>query len=183
MIYLLNGVRIHPDRPFRVGNTQYPGNWLRSATPEELAEIGVTVRADIAPPDARWFEASQRNDGTWNAKPRDLDTMRVFFRDTIKSIARERILQICPEWRQTNMIARGFELLMSLTQGGTLSNSERTEVAETLAVWRQIRNVRSRSNQIEADIDNIIDNPGLSYEQKISALELRTSRDFVGWDE
>lgn len=181
MIYLLNGSRIHPDLPFRVGDTQYPGNWLRSATPEELAAVGITTRNDSAPPNSRWYAAAQRDDGTWNATPRDLTTMRDAMKNTVKAIARDRILQICPEWRQTNIVARGVEVLLGVVQGATLTNAEQVEIQEGLAMWTQIKAIRARSATIEAEIDEIIDSVVLSYEEKIAGLELRTSRDYVGW--
>jgi hypothetical protein len=45
-MFLLNGKPLAPDVAFTTGGIQYPANWLRLATPEERAAIGITEQAD-----------------------------------------------------------------------------------------------------------------------------------------
>jgi hypothetical protein len=41
-MFTLNGSPISPDTAFSAGGIQYPANWLRLASPEERAAIGIT---------------------------------------------------------------------------------------------------------------------------------------------
>ena len=55
-MFLLNGKPISPDVVFTTPDgTQYPANWLRLATPEERAAIGITEVPDPAPYDQRFY--------------------------------------------------------------------------------------------------------------------------------
>jgi len=45
-MFLLNGSPLSPDTAFTAGDIQYPNNWLRLASPEERAAIGITEVAD-----------------------------------------------------------------------------------------------------------------------------------------
>lgn len=51
-MFILDGKPLSPDRAFTHAGIQYPANWLRLATPEERAAIGITEVPD--PP--RWDE-------------------------------------------------------------------------------------------------------------------------------
>lgn len=101
---------------------------------------------------------------------------------TVKGIARNKILSICPEWRQTNIVARGVEVLLKVVQGGALTNAEQAEIADGLVMWEQIKALRAKSNEIETEIDGIIDDEVKPYEEKIADLESRTSPEYVGWN-
>ena len=45
-MFILDGKPLSPDVAFTTGGIQYPANWLRLATPEERAAIGITEQAD-----------------------------------------------------------------------------------------------------------------------------------------
>ena len=56
MGFLINGQPLSVGRPFTDANgTQYPSNWLRLASEEEKAAIGITWEADPAPVDHRFY--------------------------------------------------------------------------------------------------------------------------------
>lgn len=56
MAYQLpDGRIIALDRAFTLGDVQYPANWLRLATPEERAAIGITEVPDPQPYDQRFY--------------------------------------------------------------------------------------------------------------------------------
>lgn len=57
MPYLLDGRPISPDAPFTHDEIQYPANWIRLATEDEKAAIGLTWQEDPAPYDQRFFWA------------------------------------------------------------------------------------------------------------------------------
>jgi hypothetical protein len=56
MGFLLNGQPLAVGRPFTdADGTQYPSNWLRLASEDEKAAIGITWEADPAPVDNRFY--------------------------------------------------------------------------------------------------------------------------------
>ena len=65
-MFLLNNNPLALDFPFTTADgTQYPSNWLRLASAEEKAAIGITEVADPAPHDDRFY---------WGPNnPKDLD--------------------------------------------------------------------------------------------------------------
>ena len=56
-MFLLNGSPLSPDTAFTAGDIQYPANWLRLASAEEKAAIGITEVADVVPHDDRFYWA------------------------------------------------------------------------------------------------------------------------------
>lgn len=55
-MFKLNNRTIGLDTPFTdEAGTQYPSNWLRLATPEQRAAIGITEEADPTPYDDRFY--------------------------------------------------------------------------------------------------------------------------------
>ena len=54
-MYKLNGKPLTLDRPFTVDGVQYPSNWLRMASEEDKAALGITWEADPAPVDYRFY--------------------------------------------------------------------------------------------------------------------------------
>ena len=56
MAFLLNGQPLGVDRPFTdADGTQYPANWLRHASADDKAAVGITEVADAAPYDQRFY--------------------------------------------------------------------------------------------------------------------------------
>ena len=55
-MFILNGKPLALDRAFTAPDgTQYPANWLRLASPEQRAAIGITEAPDEIPYDQRYF--------------------------------------------------------------------------------------------------------------------------------
>lgn len=54
-MFLLDGKPLSPDVAFTHKGIQYPSNWLRLATPEERAAIGITEVPDPQPYDQRFY--------------------------------------------------------------------------------------------------------------------------------
>ena len=54
-MFLLNGTPLGIDSPFTYNDTQYPSNWLRLASQEERAAIGITEVADPERYDDRFY--------------------------------------------------------------------------------------------------------------------------------
>jgi hypothetical protein len=54
-MFILDGKPLSPDVAFTHDGIQYPANWLRLASPEERAAIGITEQPDPAPVDQRFW--------------------------------------------------------------------------------------------------------------------------------
>jgi len=54
-MFLLDGRPLSPDAPFKHLGIQYPANWLRLASPEERAAIGITEVPDPPSYDQRFY--------------------------------------------------------------------------------------------------------------------------------
>jgi hypothetical protein len=185
VIYLIDGVRVHPEAGFTRAGVQYPPGWLKSAGPEVLSELGVTTRNDESRPNPRWYDSSQNQDGSWNPRQRDLSAMADAMKAQIKQTARNKILTVCPEWRQTNLVARGVEVLLDMILNniapGDLSAPTQAEIAAGLEVWLQIRALRVRSGEIEVLIDATIAREDIGYADKVAILEGILEPDSAEW--
>lgn len=185
MIYLRNGVRINPDAGFQVDGVQYPPGWLRKVSGEQLAALGITTRNDMPMPEPRWYESSQNSDGSWNVRQRDLTAMADALKVQIKATARGRILDICPEWRQTNLVARGVEVLLTMAATDLpfsgLPAETKAEITAGLSMWQQIKQIRDRSGAIEAKIDQTIARNDISYSDKVAILQSILEPDSAEW--
>lgn len=78
-MFMLDNLPLSVDCAFRHNNIQYPNNWLRLASPEERAAIGITEVADPVPHDDRFYWAP--------GNPKDLDQLKAQFVGQVKSIA------------------------------------------------------------------------------------------------
>jgi len=76
MSFILDGRFLPLDTPFEHDGTSFPANWLRLATPEERAAIGITEVNEQPRPDDRFYWVSSNNDGTWTSIPKDLDGLK-----------------------------------------------------------------------------------------------------------
>ena len=54
-MFILNGQPLSPDVAFTHDGIQYPSNWLRLASPEERAAIGITEEPDPISVDQRFY--------------------------------------------------------------------------------------------------------------------------------
>jgi hypothetical protein len=54
-MFILNEKPISPDVAFAHEGVQYPANWIRLASPEERAAIGITEEPDPIPVDQRFY--------------------------------------------------------------------------------------------------------------------------------
>jgi len=75
-MFLLNGNVLRPDVPFEVAGVQYPANWLRLASAEEKAAIGITEVPDQFRPDDRFYWVTENSDGSFSAIPKDLNDLK-----------------------------------------------------------------------------------------------------------
>lgn len=72
-MFLLDGRVLQLDTPFEHDGTSYAANWLRLASPEARAAIGITEVTLQSRPDDRFFWVSgPDNNGDYTAIPKDL---------------------------------------------------------------------------------------------------------------
>lgn len=86
-MFFLNGKALAVDTPFTVEETQYPSNWLRLASAEEKAALGITEVPDQVRPDDRFFWVTENPDGTFTALPKALDTLKTHLVSQVKTTA------------------------------------------------------------------------------------------------
>ncbi len=71
----------------------------------------------------------------------------------IKAIKREAsrlITQVAPPWKQRNLLARGLELQHK--NPATWSESEQQESEAITSIWAQIKAIRTKSDELEAQV-------------------------------
>jgi hypothetical protein len=87
-MFLLDGRILPLDTPFEANGTQYPANWLRLASPEDRAAIGITEVVEQPRPDDRFYWVSGPDDnGDYTAIPKDLATLKATWTAQIKQTA------------------------------------------------------------------------------------------------
>ena len=72
-----------------------------------------------------------------------------------KEEAYRRIIDILPEWKQRNYTAKSVELTEKKVDGLALTEDELNLLAEIKIKWASIQQVRTASDSIESEIDNI----------------------------
>ena len=84
-MFLLDGKVLQLDTPFEHDGTSFPSNWLRLASPEERAAIGITEVVEQPRPDDRfWWVSGPNLDGSWTAIPKDVDNIKAMMLAQIK---------------------------------------------------------------------------------------------------
>lgn len=91
-MFILDGKPLPLDTQFTVDGITYPPNWLRLASPEDRARIGITEVPDYPRPDDRFYWVTQNADFTWNAIPKDLDGLKTAWKAQFKQTAYTMLL-------------------------------------------------------------------------------------------
>lgn len=130
-------------------NTSFP-----KTIPDHILKIyGVyPVTVNERPNTQSWQTAvrdtipTQDTDGNWvlNWTVEDIPATV----EMIKQEAQRRIYNILPEWKQRNLTARAAELALKGVANLTLE--EQAEVDAGQALWDQIKTIRTRSDELEA---------------------------------
>jgi hypothetical protein len=93
MSFILDGRFLPLDTPFEHNGIQYPNNWLRLASPEARANIGITEVPDQPRPDDRFYWVSGPNaNGDYTAIPKDLPTLKATWSAQFKQTAYTMLL-------------------------------------------------------------------------------------------
>lgn len=87
-MFLLDGKVLQLDTPFEHDGTSYPANWLRLASPEARAAIGITEVVEQPRPDDRFYWVSgPDNNGDYTAIPKDLEGLKANWKAQFKQTA------------------------------------------------------------------------------------------------
>lgn len=130
-MFLLDGKPLAVDTPFTANDIQYPANWLRLASAEEKASIGITEVPDPQPYDDRFY---------WGPGiPKDLGQLKSTLISQVKSTAGSLLSK--SDWKITRMIETSIP------------------VDEDTLAYRTA--VREKSNELEATINAASSVPAL----------------------
>ncbi len=92
-MFILDGRQLPLDIPFEHDGIQYPNNWLRLASPEARANIGITEVPDQPRPDDRFYWVSGPNaNGDYTAIPKDLNDLKATWSAQFKQTAYTMLL-------------------------------------------------------------------------------------------
>jgi hypothetical protein len=92
-MFILDGNPLPLDTQFTVDGITYPPNWLRLATPEDRARLGITEVPDQPRPDDRFYWVSGPDDqGNYTAIPKDLPTLKETWSAQFKQTAYSMLL-------------------------------------------------------------------------------------------
>jgi hypothetical protein len=69
------GFTIQPDRPFTLGDIQYPATWLRLTSAEEKAALGISWEEPPKLKDERWYQNTVK-DGEVTSTPIPLEQLK-----------------------------------------------------------------------------------------------------------
>lgn len=99
-MFTLNGQPISPDVAFTHNDIQYPANWIKLATPEERAAIGIEEV-----PDPEWYD--QRF--YWGVgNPKDLDQLKTQWIAQTKADANSQLQQT--DWMVIRKAERNIDI-------------------------------------------------------------------------
>lgn len=155
-MYLKDGEPISPDVAFEHEDVVYPPGWIYSATPEELAGVGITEVPNPAPVDHRfWYEEGM---------PRPVEDVQAMYIVEIKARCQHEILLKYPIWHQSNVTSRGVELTYT-GMARSLTPEETVEAEGFQTVWDDIKSMRAHSDALEAEVMTLTFDELLTWQQ------------------
>lgn len=99
-MFLLNNQPLQIDTAFSHNGVNYPQNWLRLATPQERAAIGITEAPEPAWYDDRFY---------WGVdNPKDLDGLKTYWTDQVKDTTNK--LLAATDWMVIRKVERNIDI-------------------------------------------------------------------------
>lgn len=99
-MFLLNNQPLQIDTAFSHNDVNYPQNWLRLATPQDRAAIGITEAAEPAWYDDRFY---------WGVdNPKDLDGLKTLWTEQVKDTASK--LLAATDWMVIRKVERNIDI-------------------------------------------------------------------------
>ena len=154
MAFLLNGNPLAVDVPFKVGDINYPANWLRLTTKAEKEAIGITEIADPDVYDLRFYW----EDGT----PRDLDDVNETDKDgnLVKNIDGSQRVKLGVKTILKNEEKQIAKSLLNEYDWQVVRKVEKgTEIDSAIVTYRD--GIRAAYTTRKTEIDNCADTTAL----------------------
>jgi hypothetical protein len=99
-MFLLNNQPLQIDTAFSHNGVNYPQNWLRLATPQERAAIGITEAPEHAWYDDRFY---------WGVdNPKDLDGLKTYWTDQVRDTSSK--LLAATDWMVIRKVERNIDI-------------------------------------------------------------------------
>ena len=120
-MFLLNNQPLQIDTAFSHNGVNYPQNWLRLATPQDRAAIGITEAAEPAWYDDRFY---------WGVdNPKDLDGLKTQWTDQVKDTASK--LLAATDWMVIRKVERNIDIPAETVtyRAGVLTECDRLTTA------------------------------------------------------
>lgn len=120
---------------------------------DELLELCGYIAVPDKPQPSIGNDIVEWNDTAWIERPytqQEKDEIKFNKINGIKEEARRRILKVYPEWKQANMTARAVELQDIWRINQSWSVDEQYDSDALKAAWAWIKNIRHKSNLLEA---------------------------------
>ena len=73
----------------------------------------------------------------------------------IKREAAERINDICPAWKQSNLKGGAVELIANKSVNGELTQSEQSEWSNMIQIWQAVKQIRLDSDTAENTVNGL----------------------------
>jgi len=93
-----------------------------------------------------WVADGNTPDAEFTAE--EIEAKRIL---TIKATAGSKIVEIMPEWRQRNNLARMLEIISTAVDLTKLSALDLDEIAAAQIQWNDVKVIRTKSNDAEKD--------------------------------
>ena len=186
MGFLINGQPLSVGRPFTDANgTQYPSNWLRLASEEEKAAIGITWEADPAPVDTRFY---------WDHDlPKRLEDEPAVDEDG-NPVLDENGVQLINQGLKTQWVAQQKQQAGSLLASTDWYVTRKAETdaaipADVLAYRESVRTISgTREGEIKActtteELAALLTNPAQVYDEATDSVVANTEPFITPWPE
>ena len=99
-MFLLNNQPLQIDTAFSHNGVNYPQNWLRLATPQERAAIGITEAPEPAWYDDRFY---------WGVdNPKDLDGLKTYWTEQVRATSSS--LLAATDWMVIRKVERNIDI-------------------------------------------------------------------------
>lgn len=148
---LPDGEIVRASEPFTLNEMNHLGG-VAGLSDTQIKERGIVKMPDV--PFGRFggFTPDPNAPGQWLFDDATKARVLSVVISEIKAAARAQITAAFPDWKQTNMTARGVELTFALASGIPLSSEQQTEADALNVAWAWIKAVRAHSNALETEV-------------------------------
>ena len=181
MGFLLNGQPLSADRPFTdAQGTQYPANWLRLASEEEKAAVGVTWEADPEPYNKMFWSG---RDGDGNLIARQLEDETVEGTDVVTKGLKSALLR-------DQKIQAGTLLAATDWYVTRKAEDSTAEIPADVSSYRAAVRTVSGTREAEitacttmAELEALLSNPAQTYNADTDEMVANTEPFITPWPE